>query len=162
MWSWNLDFSALPLAKQWKSHSDKKKSKNSKDRNPAFCSPDGQPLEPPCVIHLHIRSLCMWVEARAICRCLITSEADGATQWRSRERLPHLGQYYQIKTAEGYGSRGPASMGGVLKAVGLLMRNEGAAMRWFQVQESVSSVLEFQSWGKAQLSWSLAHSHSFS
>lgn len=36
-------------------------------------------------------------------------------------------------------------MGGVFKALGLLMRKEGAGMRRFQVQESVSSVLEFQS-----------------
>lgn len=68
---------------------------NSKVRNR-----DGRPLEFLCVIHLHIKSLCMWVEARAICRCLITNEADGAMQWRSRARLPHLGHYYQIKTAE--------------------------------------------------------------
>lgn len=38
-----------------------KKQKTERNGNPAFCSPDGQPQEPTCVIHLHIRSLCMWV-----------------------------------------------------------------------------------------------------
>lgn len=132
--------------------SDYLKVNNSKARNAASWSRNGQPLELPCVIHLHIKSLCMWVEARAICRCLITREADEAIQWRSRERLPHLGHYYQIKTAP---------LGGVLKALGLLTRNDEAARRRFQVQESVSSGFEFQSWGKAQLSWLLAHIHSF-
>lgn len=88
----------------------------NKVRNPASSSPDSQPLKLPCVIHPHIKSLCMWVEARAICRCLITSEADGAVQCRSRECLPHLGQYYQIKTGERY--RRPGITGWCFKSAG--------------------------------------------
>lgn len=62
-------------------------------------------------------------EARAICRCLMTSEADGgAARWRSREHLPHLGHNYQIKTAGRWRRGGRASPGGVQRA-----RNEGSS-----------------------------------
>lgn len=139
MHSWNMNF-LLHYHKQSNGNHFLTFSKNKiklQDRNLAICSPDGQPLEPPCVIHLHIRSLYMGVEARAICRCLITSKADGAEQWRSQERLPTFRSVLSDKDWGGIWKQRPSLYGWCFKS------SESADEEWRSGDETVSSAAKF-------------------